>query len=115
MSSAQLRLAETIDTFYGASDKASHNAIAANAYKRSVEELDAGVGRELVRGPQLPSITRLLITMIRVSLFLSFSSTGCPLSHNHPRSAQQDELVFPHNKRAHLKTEQKGECRAPSS
>jgi hypothetical protein len=64
MSSAQLRLAETIDTFYGASDKASHNAIAANAYKRSVEELDAGVSRELVCGPQLPSITRLLITML---------------------------------------------------
>jgi hypothetical protein len=50
MSSAQLRLAETIDTFYGASDKTSENAIAANAYKRSVEELDAGIDRELVRG-----------------------------------------------------------------
>jgi hypothetical protein len=50
MSSAQLRLAETIDTFYGASDKTSDSAMAAHAYKRSVEELDAGVGRELVRG-----------------------------------------------------------------
>ena len=49
MTSAQLRLAETIDTFYGASDKTSESAIAANAYKRSVEELEAGVGRELVR------------------------------------------------------------------
>jgi hypothetical protein len=50
MSSAQLRLAETIDTFYGASDKTSDSAMAAHAYKRSVEELDAGIGRELVRG-----------------------------------------------------------------
>ena len=50
MSSAQLRLAETIDTFYGASDKTSDSAMAAHAYRRSVEELDAGIGRELVRG-----------------------------------------------------------------
>jgi hypothetical protein len=49
MSSAQLRLAETIDAFYGASDRVSEGAMAANAYKRSVEELDAGIGRELVR------------------------------------------------------------------
>ncbi|KAH9993623.1 BAR-domain-containing protein [Russula vinacea] len=47
MSSAQLRLAETIDTFYGASDKASDSAMAAHAYRRSVEELDSGIGREL--------------------------------------------------------------------
>ena len=50
MCSAQLRLAMTIDTFYGASDKASDSAIAAHAYRRSVEELDASIGRELVRG-----------------------------------------------------------------
>jgi len=49
MSSAQLHLAETIDTFYGASDKTSDSAMAAHAYRRSVEELDAGIGRELVR------------------------------------------------------------------
>lgn len=49
MSSAQLRLAETIDTFYGASDRTSESALAAHAYRRSVEELDAGIGRELVR------------------------------------------------------------------
>jgi len=49
MSSAQLRLAETIDTFYSASDKTSESALAAHAYRRSVEELDAGIGRELVR------------------------------------------------------------------
>ena len=60
MSAAQLRLAETIDTFYGASDRTSDGAIAANGYKRSVEELDAGIGRELVRCPfSLPSIPRI--------------------------------------------------------
>ncbi|KAI0058804.1 BAR-domain-containing protein [Artomyces pyxidatus] len=47
MSAAQLRLAETIDTFYGASDRTSEGAMAAHAYKRSVEELDSGIGREL--------------------------------------------------------------------
>ena len=61
MSSAQLRLAETIDTFYSASDKTSDSAMAAHAYRRSVEELDAGIGRELVRYPFAPSIPRLLI------------------------------------------------------
>ena len=49
MSSAQLRLAETIDTFYGASDRSSESAMAAHAYRRSVEELDTGISRELVR------------------------------------------------------------------
>jgi hypothetical protein len=53
MSSAQLRLAETIDTFYAASDKTSESAMAAHAYRRSVEELDAGIGRELVRANHL--------------------------------------------------------------
>ena len=83
MSSAQLRLAETIDTFYGASDKTSDSAMAAHAYRRSVEELDTGVGRELVRG-------RLIHYFLAHShpfyvFFFSFSSnTGCPLSHDHP-------------------------------
>ncbi|EIM81308.1 BAR-domain-containing protein [Stereum hirsutum FP-91666 SS1] len=47
MSAAQLRLAENIDTFYGASDRASESAMAAHAYKRSVEDLDNGISREL--------------------------------------------------------------------
>jgi len=47
MSAAQLRLAETIDTFYGASDRSSEGAIAAHSYRRSVEDLDNGIGREL--------------------------------------------------------------------
>jgi hypothetical protein len=69
-----------IDTFYGASDKTSDSAMAAHAYKRSVEELDSGISRELVRG--------------RLIHYL--------LSRSHPF---YDEHVFPHNKRAHLKME----------
>ena len=49
MTSAQARLADTIDIFYGAADKSSESAMAAHAYKRAVEDLDTGVARELVR------------------------------------------------------------------
>lgn len=48
MTSAQTRLADTIDLFYGAADKASEGAIAAHAYKRAVDDLDTGIGREMV-------------------------------------------------------------------
>ena len=48
MTSAQARIAETIETFYG-SDHASEGAMAGHAYKRSVDDLDTGFGRELVR------------------------------------------------------------------
>src|SRR5260221_13251717 len=110
MSSAQLRLAETIDTFYSASDKTSESALAAHGYRRSVEELDAGIGRELVRYSLSRHIRlRLLITMS--SLDVLSLLIGCPISHDHPRSTRQDELVFPNNKRAYLKTEQEGESR----
>ncbi|KAH9839511.1 BAR-domain-containing protein [Rhodofomes roseus] len=47
MTSAQGRLADTIDVFYGAADKSSEGAMAAHAYKRGVDDLDTGVGREL--------------------------------------------------------------------
>ena len=53
MTATQARLADTIDTFYGAADRNSDGAMAANAYRRAVEELDGGIGRELVR-PFLP-------------------------------------------------------------
>ena len=49
MTSTQGRLADTIDVFYSAADKASESAMAAHAYKRSVDDLDTGIGRELVR------------------------------------------------------------------
>lgn len=58
MTSAQGRLADTIDVFYGAADQSSEGAMAAHAYKRAVDDLDTGVGRELVRC-SLPTLTPL--------------------------------------------------------
>ena len=48
MTSAQSRIAETLEVFYGAADRTSEGAMAGHAYKRSVDDLDAGFGRELV-------------------------------------------------------------------
>jgi len=47
MTAAQTRLAGHIDAFYGASDRNSESAMAAHSYKRAVDDLDAGIGREL--------------------------------------------------------------------
>ncbi|KAI0780140.1 BAR-domain-containing protein [Fomes fomentarius] len=47
MTSTQGRLADTIDVFYSAADKASESAMAAHAYKRAIDDLDTGIGREL--------------------------------------------------------------------
>ncbi|KAG5638319.1 hypothetical protein H0H81_000737 [Sphagnurus paluster] len=47
MTSAQSRIAETLEVFYGAADRSSDGAMAGHAYKRSVDDLDAGFGREL--------------------------------------------------------------------
>lgn len=47
MASSQARIAETIDKFYGSADRTSDGAMAANAYKRSVDELDSSLSREL--------------------------------------------------------------------
>lgn len=49
MTAAQTRIADTLETFYGASDRTSEGAMAGHAYKRSVDDLDGGFGRELVR------------------------------------------------------------------
>ncbi|WRT67371.1 uncharacterized protein IL334_004342 [Kwoniella shivajii] len=46
MAAAQSRIAETISLFYSA-DRTSDGAMAGHAYKSAVDELDAGVGREL--------------------------------------------------------------------
>lgn len=48
MTTAQTRLAETLETFYGAADRASEGAMAGHAYKRSVDDLDSTFTRELV-------------------------------------------------------------------
>ncbi|KIM69701.1 hypothetical protein SCLCIDRAFT_1208210 [Scleroderma citrinum Foug A] len=47
MTSAQARLAETIESFYGAADRTSDGAMAGHAFKSAVQELDASVQREL--------------------------------------------------------------------
>ncbi|KIY70610.1 BAR-domain-containing protein [Cylindrobasidium torrendii FP15055 ss-10] len=47
MTAAQARIAETLETFYGAADKTSEGAMAGHAYKRAVEDLDGTFGREL--------------------------------------------------------------------
>lgn len=49
MTGAQSRLAETIETFYGAADRTSDGALAGHAFKNAVQDLDAGIQRELVR------------------------------------------------------------------
>jgi hypothetical protein len=78
MSSAQLHLAETIDTFYGASDRTSESAMAAHAYRRSVEELDAGIGRELVRHNSLNRHSwRSTIPDHTITPFLLITITPC--------------------------------------
>lgn len=48
MSAAQARIADTLEVFYGAADRTSDGAMAGHAYKRSVDDLDQGIGRELV-------------------------------------------------------------------
>ena len=48
MAASQARIADTIDKFYGSADRTSEGAMAANAYKRSVDELDSSISRELV-------------------------------------------------------------------
>lgn len=48
MAQIQTRLSDHVDVFYGATDRTSDGAMAAHAYKRSVEELDTGIARELV-------------------------------------------------------------------
>ncbi|KAG5342669.1 hypothetical protein C0989_010637 [Termitomyces sp. Mn162] len=47
MTAAQSRIAETLEVFYGAADRTSEGAMAGHAYKRSVDDLDTGFGREL--------------------------------------------------------------------
>ncbi|KAF9227197.1 BAR-domain-containing protein [Gyrodon lividus] len=47
MTAAQARLAETIETFYGASDRTSDGAMAGHAFKSAVEDLDGSIQREL--------------------------------------------------------------------
>jgi len=47
MTSAQARLADTIETFYNASDRTSDGAMAGHAFKSAVEDLDNSIQREM--------------------------------------------------------------------
>ena len=49
MTTAQARIGETVDIFYGAADRDSESAMAGHAYKRSVDDLDSSFTREMVR------------------------------------------------------------------
>jgi amphiphysin len=55
MTTTQARLAETMETFYGAADRTSDGAMASHAFKSAVEELDGGIQREL-EGPYRTTI-----------------------------------------------------------
>jgi amphiphysin len=73
MTSAQTRVGETIDNFYGDSSEA---AIASNSYKRAVEELDEIAIRELVSPSTLilhmshGSLPFCFLNLIYLNLFL---------------------------------------------
>ncbi|KAF8813873.1 BAR-domain-containing protein [Phlegmacium glaucopus] len=56
MTAAQARIAETLEVFYGAADRASEGAMAGHAYKRSVDDLDSSFSREL-DGPYRTTIS----------------------------------------------------------
>lgn len=47
MTTAQSRLADNLSSFYDAADRTSEGAMAAHAYKQSVNELEQGIAREL--------------------------------------------------------------------
>ena len=91
--------------------------MAAHAYRRSVEELDTGISRELVRVftpfPPLPFLSPWSPGGIfSPPAFRSVNkadhhsrSAGRPLSHDHLRSPREDELVLPGDKRPHQQTE----------
>lgn len=85
MTAAQARLADTIDIFYGAADKTSEGAMAAHAYKRAVEELDTGIGREMVGS---------LETHVRLLVILITYNAGSAIPPNYHGAFRQDERLF---------------------
>lgn len=48
MTAAQGRIADTIEVFYGGTERGSEGAMAGHAYKRAADELDSSFNRELV-------------------------------------------------------------------
>ena len=99
MTSAQSHIAETLEIFYGAADRTSDGAMAGHAYKRSVDDLDSGFGRELV----------CTHTCHLLDLFNNHTyNSGRPLSNNHIRTPRQNVCLLSYRKRARLQTKQEG-------
>lgn len=93
MTSAQARLADTIEKFYSAADRTSDGAMAGHAFKSAVEELDNSVQRELVghdvRGCCLGSQTDAIACDPR-----AFGLAGGAVPYVHHGTAGQDEFVL---------------------
>jgi hypothetical protein len=89
MTAAQSRLAETLGTFYNAADRTSEGAMAAHSYKQSVDDLDAGIGRELVRPWYLASHLGLCASR--------YNLIGCTIPDHHFGAIGQDERLFPYH------------------
>lgn len=107
MTAAQGRIADTLETFYGAADQTSEGAMAGHAYKRSVDDLDQGIGRELVGS-----------SMLRVIFTPGLSGVcplGRPIPHYYHGTPGQDECVLPGHQRTYLETQQEGELALPAA
>jgi hypothetical protein len=97
MAQAQTRLSDHIDVFYGASDRTSDGAMAAHAYKRSVEELDAGISRELVRARATPHH--------RSTQPLTSVAAGRAVSYNDHGAARQNVRLLSRDQRPYREAE----------
>ena len=101
MSSAQTRIADTIEQFYIAADRSSPGALAANAYKRAVEDLDHSITRELARAFPTLSPRGCFLTTNR---FL-----GRAIPDNDYGTRRQTVRTLPYGNRTHQQTKQEGE------
>ena len=100
MASAQTRIADTIELFYTGTDRTSDGALAANAYKRAVEDLDHSVTRELVY----------LFHRIRKSiLIVEVGYLGRTLPNDNYGTSRQAQRTLPNRDRTHQQEKQKSE------
>jgi len=96
MASAQTRIADTVEVFFTGTDRTSDGALAANAYKRAVEELDHSVTRELV-----PSSCSLLSTRVLIVAVL-----GRTIPNDDYGTSRQAQRTLPNRNRTHQQTKQ---------
>lgn len=95
MASAQGRLADTIDIFYGSADRASEGAMAANAYKRSVDELESSVSREMVSRNETFNSS------------LTNVATGCAVQNDDTGPRGENVRLLPYYKRHNFQEKEK--------